>query len=154
MFGAPPLIDPEKARNSLEIRESSDIDTLLHPRVVEGAIGAVRGMIETLGLFAVTEPTPMDVAGLDGRSRVVALTAQGRTQHATVIAAGDGCFFVFGLFAATDGSRLLPDDLTAVSSAIKIEKYEPPMPPAPPPKDWSFDAFRRALGLDQANGKQ
>ena len=27
-------------------------------------------------------------------------------------------------------------------------------PPAAPPKDWSFESFRRALGLDQANRRQ
>src|SRR4051812_7346496 len=124
MVGLPPFMDPsntERLKADLDIREKGEVETALHPQIIELAIGMVRGLVQRLDLLAVTELEPITIAGLEGRSRIVARTTEHHTSYATAIAVGDGCFFIFGLFSTNDGSRLSPADLAFLNNAITLE---------------------------------
>jgi hypothetical protein len=164
-LGLPPFMDraqTDKLKADLGIREASRIDTALDPRMIEFAIRATSGDFGQRDVFSVTQPRPASVAGKVGLSRGVGGHFHGRVLYGTAVAVDDGCFFMFGIFAAKNGRELsIEEDLRFLNSTLRVEMYEPaprakstPTSPPAPPKDWSFESFRRALGLDQANGRQ
>jgi hypothetical protein len=151
----PPFMDrehTEKLKTDRRMRDASRIDFALSPDAIELAILGMRGVLNPIGLFAVTQPQPVTVAGLPGFARVVGVTAGERVVHATAVVIEDGCFLMSGLFSAKDGRQLSVEELGFLNSTVRVERYEPAPPvrdrPATAPRRRSFEDFRRGLGLD------
>src|SRR5438477_3806122 len=114
LLDLPPFMDREhtdKLKDDFGIREASRIDTALDPRLIEFAIGAMRGDFSRLDVFPVTQPQPVSVAGKAGLGRGVGSRFHDRPFYGTAVAVVDGCFSMFGVFSATDGRQLSMEEL-------------------------------------------
>jgi len=151
----------EDVRSGLGLRGATRVEIVLHPKVLAFAVGMMRGTGDSPDISAVTPVLPATVATMAGSSRVINARVGDRTEYGTAVAVDDGCFLIYGVFAAKDGRQLSGHDLDFLNSTIRLERYEPaPVNEVPaarprtPPTSSRFEDFRRALGLDQPGGKQ
>jgi hypothetical protein len=136
--GLPPftnLVNAEKLKSDLGIRDAGPLEAALHPGIVELSVSATTGMVPPASIFAVTPLQSVKAAGLDGFARVVGATAGDRVVYATAFAVEAGCYSLFGMVSADEGQRQLPvDDLGFLNLSIRVEWYElVPLPPPRPP---------------------
>jgi hypothetical protein len=126
-FGRAPFLSPVQdgdLRGETGQRDAGSMEFALHPRAIAMALWKITTVLPSK-VDTLTEIEPVELWGVQGRARVVAVTSAGRTAPGVAFALEDRCFAMFGAFLRKDEGEVSIGDLLKTGGSLGILKYRP-----------------------------